>query len=116
MGDKLQAALNRIQELETENKEIKEENKNLREQLIQLCAEKMKSEQNLDELDEQYGEIYLQNKFLKKRVNGFEQSYDTINVEQKKKLKQKYDINDLNSFMNFNVIVTNRCGIKLIQK
>lgn len=34
MGDKLQAALNRIQELETENKEIKEENKNLREQLI----------------------------------------------------------------------------------
>ena len=61
-----------------------------------------------------YTEIAHENKFLKKRVNDLEQAYETIN-EELKRIKQKYETNDLNSFMELYGSVAERCDIKVIQ-
>ena len=97
-----------------EIEKLKEENKNLREQLIELRADKMKIEESWEDESSIYTEIAHENKFLKKRVNDLEQSYETIN-EELKRIKQKYETNDLNSFMELYGSVAERCDIKVIQ-
>ena len=108
MEAQLQDALNRIQELE-------EENKKLREQLVELSAEKIEIEKNWEDESSIYTEIAHENKFLKKRVNDLEQSYDTIN-EELKRVKTKYEVKDLEGFMNLYACVAERCDIKVIQR
>ncbi len=103
----LQSALKRIQELELENQK-------LREQIIELHADKMQIENNWEEESEIYSEIHLENMFLKKRVNDLEQSYETINDELKR-IKNKYEINSLEQFMNTFGKIAERCDIKVIQ-
>ena len=107
MEAKLQAALKIIQELETENKK-------LRERIIELRADKMKMEESWEDESSIYTEIAHENKFLKKRVNDLEQSYDTIN-EELKRVKTKYEVNNLGSFMELYGCVADRCDIKVIQ-
>ena len=93
---------------------LREENKKLREQLVELRADKMKIEESWEEDNEIYSEIAHENKFLKKRVNNLEQSYDTIN-EELKRVKAKYEVNDLKNFMDLYGSVAERCYIKVIQ-
>ena len=104
----LQSALKRIQELELENQK-------LREQIIELHADKMQIENNWEEESEIYSEIHLENQFLKKRVNDLEQSYNTINDELKR-IKNKYEVNDLESFMNLYGAIADRYDVKVIQE
>ena len=87
--------------------------KKLREQIVELQADKMKMEENWQEEAEIYSEIHLENKFLKKRVNDLEQSYETINDELKR-IKNKYDINSLENFMNHYGLIIDRADIKVI--
>ena len=73
MEAKLQAALNRIQELESENKK-------LREQIIELQSENKQMEENCEELDEECGGIIQslksELKELKQRVENLENNVD----------------------------------------
>ena len=104
----LQSALSEIEKLKAENQK-------LREQIIELQAENKKMENNWEEESEVYTEINLQNKFLRKRVNDLEQSYETINDELKR-IKQKYEVNNLESFMNHYGRIMERGNIKVIQE
>lgn len=108
MEAQLKGALNRIQELE-------EENKKLREQLVELSAEKIEIEKNWEDESSIYTEIAHENKFLKKRVVDLEQSYETIK-EELKRVKAIYEVNDLEGFMNLYACVAERCDIKVIQR
>ncbi len=103
----LQEALKLIEKL-------KAENQSLREQIIELRAENMKMEDICEESDVMYGEIYHENKFLKQRVNDLENSYNTINDELKR-IKNKYEVNDLESFMDHYEYIMERADIKVIQ-
>lgn len=89
---------------------LTKENKYLREQLIAMDADNMK----LEDECEMYTEIYHENEFLKKRVNDLESSNDVINTELKR-IKQKYEINSLDSFMNLYGMIIERADIKVIQ-
>ncbi len=129
----LQEAIQENQKLREENEKLKEEIKQLNESLyenddwnagvikklkdenIELKAEKMQLEDECDDESLKYTEVYQENKFLKQRVGDLEQSYDTINKELKR-MKQKYEITSLETFMNLYGYVAERSDIKVIQE
>ncbi len=108
-NDKLQQTIN----------EYKKQNNLLQQEVDKLNNElelenNEEEEENWEEDNEVYSEIAYENKFLKKRVIDLEQSYETIN-EELKRIKQKYEVSDLERFMNLYGSVADRCDIKVIQ-
>ncbi|KAK8892012.1 hypothetical protein M9Y10_029234 [Tritrichomonas musculus] len=88
---------------------------NLKDEIIELKAEIMQLEDECDDESIKYLEVYQENKFLKQRVGDLEQSYDTINKELKR-MKQRYEITSLETFMNLYGYVAERSDIKVIQE
>ena len=110
-----------IEDLKTKNdklqqiiKQYKKQNNLLQQEVDKLTNElelENNEEENWEEDNEVYSEIAYENKFLKKRVIDLEQSYETIN-EELKRIKQKYEVSDLERFMNLYGSVADRCDKK----
>ena len=129
----LQEALQEIEKLREENKILKEKIeklnkaledndewnanviKNLKDEIIELKAEKMQLEDEYNNDTIKYSEVYQENKFLKQRVNDLKQSNNTIN-EEINRMKKKYEITSLETFMDLYGYIAERSDIKVIQE
>ncbi|KAK8887170.1 hypothetical protein M9Y10_038208 [Tritrichomonas musculus] len=129
----LRDAIQKIKKLRDENEKLKEEIKqlneslyenddwnagiisNLKEEIIELKAEIMQLEGVCDDESIKYSEVYQENKFLKQRVNNLEQSNNTI-IEEIKRMKQKYEITSLETFMDLYGKIMDRGNLKVIQE
>lgn len=97
------------------NNDLITENKTFKNKIIELEAEKIQMNEEWEKDLQTFSEIFNENDYLNKRVNELEMSYNTINNELKR-MKQKFIVSDLSSFMNLYGKIMERGDIKIIQK
>ena len=115
-NEKLKAEIKQLNEALYENDEWNAGIiSNLKNEIIELKAEKMQLEDECDDDVIKYSEIYHENKYLKQRVDNIKQSYDTVN-EELKRMKQRYEITSLETFMDLYGKIMDRGNLKVIQE
>ena len=91
------------------------ENEKLKAKIVEIQAQNSMLEDEFEQNDVRFSEIYHENQFNKKRVQELEQSFNTINDELKR-LKTKFEITSLEQFMELYGKIMDRGDIKIIQK
>lgn len=110
--DELRTEIDRLTQI---NNDLITENKTFKNKIIELEAEKIQINEEWKSDLEACLESFNENNYLNKRVDELEISYNTINNELKR-MKQKFVVKDLNSFMNLYGKIMERGDIKVIQK
>lgn len=110
--DELRTEIDRLTQI---NNDLITENKTFKTKIIELEADKIKLNEEWENDLQTFSEIFNENDYLNKRVDELEMSFNTINNELKR-MKQKFIVSDLNSFMNLYGKIMERGDIKVIQK
>ena len=97
------------------NQKLREENAKLKAKIVDLHAQKCMLEDEFEQNDVRFSEIYHENQFNKKRVQELEQSNNTLSTELKR-VKAKFEITSLEQFMEHYGKIMDRGDIKIIQE
>ena len=110
--DELRTEIDRLTQI---NNDLMTENKTFKTKIIELEADKIKLNEEWENDLEVCSELMNQNDYLNKRVDDLERSYNTIN-EELKRMRQKFVVSDLKSFMDLYGKIMERGDIKVIKK